>query len=134
MKRTAILVLVAVAILAVNSAIAFAESGPVVRKEVWVTLTKNTEFGGTILKPGYYLVQDTVSGGTHWVSLRKAGDPDLALQYSDKAFEGDAVSETCSVQKLPRTSKKTKVVTVPEGANQRISVMEIKGEDVLHVF
>lgn len=134
MKRTAVLGLAAVAVLTIGNIIAFAESGPVVRKEAWVTITKNTEFGGAILKPGYYLVEDTISGGTHWISFRKAGDPGLALQYSDKAFAGDAVFETCSVRELPYTSKKTKLVTAPDGANQRISALEIKGENILHVF
>lgn len=134
MKHTAILKLVAAAALTLGSMIAFAESGPVVRKDAWVTITKNTEFGGAILKPGYYLVEDTMSGGTHWISFHRAGDPGLAFQYSDKAFDGNVVFETCTFKNLPRPSRKTKLVTVPDGANQRISALEIKGENILHVF
>ena len=41
--------------------------------------------------------------------------------------------ETCRVKNLPRTFKKTKLVTVPDKTDQRISALQIKGEKVLHV-
>ena len=65
-------------------------------------------FGNAVLKPGFYLVTDETSGASHWVSFSKAGDPDLALQYSDKAFEGHTVIRNCSIQAATGIFKKTK--------------------------
>lgn len=135
MKRSLSRAVFAASLLAITSAVALArQNNPVTGKEGWVTLTKDTVIGDVVLKPGFYLVADETSGADHRVSFSKAGDPNLALQYSDKAFEGDPVVKSCSIRPQTDIIKKTKIVTVPDGAIQRITQVEIKGENVIHVF
>lgn len=135
MKRSFSRTIFVAILLAVTSMAALArQDSPIVGKDGWITLTKDTMFGGVLLKPGSYLVADEPAGTNHGVTLWKAGDPDLALQYSDKAFDGDPIFKSCTMQTAPSKFKKTRIVTVSDGGIQRITQVEIKGENVIHVF
>ena len=104
----------------------------VIGKQGWVTIKSATKFGGTVLKPGTYSIEHERVGGTHLVTLQQLGDPNLALQYSDQAFVGQPVSVPCELETLPARVKKTVVTIVPDGTGQRITKIEIKGENVAH--
>lgn len=135
MKRFLTTIFFLAILLAVNCAAASApQSSFILGKEAWVTIAKDTMFDGALLKPGFYLVADRSSGATHGVTFWKAGDSNLALQYSDKAFDGDPIFQSSTVQAAPSMIRKTRIVTVSDGGVQRITQVEIKGENVIHVF
>lgn len=135
MKQSLSRIVLVASLLAITSVLALArQNDSVTGKEGWVTINRDTMFGDVVLKPGFYLVTDETSGTSHRVSFHKAGDPNLALQYSDKAFEGDPVIRNCSIQAATGIFKKTKIVTVSDGSIQHLTQLQIKGEDVIHVF
>ena len=109
-------------------------NGPVVGKQGWITIKTTTKFGDALLKPSTYSIQHEAVGRTHVVTAQQLGDPDLALQYSDRAFVGQPVSVPCQMETLPARAKKTVVTVVPDGDGQRIARVEIKGENVVHEF
>lgn len=136
MRKNLIWMALAVAtVVAAPSAGVFAaphSNTPVIGKQGWVTIKSATKFGDTVLKPGTYSIEHERVGGTHVVTLQQLGDPSLALQYSDQTFIGQPVSVPCELETLPARAKKTVVTIVPDGTGQRITKIEIKGENVAH--
>lgn len=106
----------------------------VVGKQGWITLKADTKFGDKLLKAGVYYLQHEVRAGSHGVTFQKVGDPDLALQYSDKGTDGPPVTAQCHLENLPTKAKRTTIGTVPEGTMRRIAKIEIKGENVAHIL
>jgi hypothetical protein len=106
----------------------------VVGKQGWITLKADTKFGDTLLKAGVYYVQHEVSAGSHGVAFQRVGDPVLALQYSDEGTVGPPVTAQCRLESLPARVKRTTITTVPDGIMHRIAKIEIKGENVAHIF
>lgn len=107
----------------------------IVGKQGWVLLESDTKVGGSVLKPGiYYMRHENAEGTQHVLSFQKVGDPDLALQYSDKGLVGEPIRVTCKLRRLPARAKHTTVTTVRENGGHRITQVEIKGENVIHVL
>lgn len=124
-------------LLLLNAALAFAasQSATKIGKQGDIWLSRETKIGDLTLKPGHYEIQhETVNGTQHAFSFQQLGDPDLALQYSDEATIGEPTLVTCKVDSLDVRAKHTSVTTVPDGKEQRITRIEIKGETVAHVF
>jgi hypothetical protein len=109
-------------------------SAPITGKQASVTLKSTTEFGKTVLKPGTYYVEHEIRGSGHVFTFWQAGDPNLALQYSDESLIGQPVSVPCQLEALSGRVKHTKLTMVPDGALSRVVKIEIKGEDVAHTF
>lgn len=75
-----------------------------------------------------------MQGASHFVSFQQTGDPDFALQYSDQALVGQSVNVKCQLEDLPRHAKRTATTTVVDGTEPRITRIEIKEENVAHMF
>jgi hypothetical protein len=108
-----------------------------VGKKGEVTLTLQSKVGDIVLPPGTYVVQHRVSDGDHFVrfvELKQGGvQPATELPYS--YTEKDKAGEVkCRVEPAAGRVKYTAVYTVTEGGVVRITKVEIRGEDVVHVF
>lgn len=137
-KNSLFLTLIAIAgALLLNAALAFAasQSATKIGKQGDIWLSRETKIGDLTLKAGHYQVQhETANGAQHVLSFQQLGDPDLALQNSDMAFVGEPAVVSCTLETLDARAKHTRVTTVPDGNERRITRVEIKGETVAHVF
>lgn len=111
-----------------------AVNAQIVGKQGWITLNADTQFGAAVLKPGTYYLQHQANEASHAVAFQRVGDPDLALQYSDEGTVGSPITAQCKIQSLPARVKHTTIATVSDGPARRIARIEIKGENVAHVF
>lgn len=137
-KNSRFLTLVVIAgALLLNVVFAFAasQSSTKIGKQGDIWLSRGTKIGDLTLKPGHYQIQhETRSGTQHGFSFQQLGDPGLALQYSDEATIGAPRVVPCTPETLTAIAKHTVVTTVPDGNERRITRIEIKGENVAHVF
>jgi len=108
-----------------------------VGKKGEITLTKQTTVGDTVLQPDTYVVQHRTSGGDHFVrfvELKQAeSQPSTELPYT--YTEADKAGEfKCTTEAATGPIKETTVYTVIENGVERITKVEIKGEDIEHVL
>lgn len=129
MKRT----IVAIGLLMLMSGFVFARQTQITGRSGWVTLRTSVRLDGVTLKPGSYLVEDETKGAEDRVRFSRSGDPGLALEYSDKAFEGEPVVASCVPQTVATVLKKTRIVTAADGTTKHAFQLEIKGENVVHM-
>jgi hypothetical protein len=113
------------------------EHGLKVGKKGEITLTQQTKVGDTVLQPDTYVVQHRTSGGDHFVRFvelkQVESQPSTELPYT--YTEQDKVGEIkCNPQPATGPINETTVYTVIENGMQRITKVEIKGEDVVHVL
>ncbi len=95
---------------------------------IW--LGRTTQIDGVTLKPGHYRIWHEATNSQHVLFFHELGDPDLALQYSDQSFVGKPAAVKCRVETLATPAKHTTVTTAPDGRAQRITRIEIQGENV----
>jgi hypothetical protein len=125
------------AALLLSAAIAFgtSEQSIQVGKTGYITLGHDTKIGDLVLKAAQYTIQfEPASGTGHVLAFQLLGDPDLALQYSDLAQVGTPVGVRCQLEKLAAPAKHTRVTITRDGNERRITRVEIKEENVAHVF
>jgi hypothetical protein len=126
---TFVLVLVAVSGAAANGAkkIKVGKTGA-------ITLKASTDVGIFTLPRGRYLVQHRVVGSDHRIhfTLLKENLSPWARSRSGTIELPDEVS--CRLEAMSDKARQTVVFTKQEGNSQRITRIEIKGEDVAHVF
>lgn len=137
MKRVLIIALMAIAAVMTLNVSSLASTKPgtvVIGKQGWITIKSATKVDDQTLSPGDYYFSHDVLGTWHFVAFQKLGDPGLALQYSDEDTVGPPVRVDCRVEKLAERARKTEVTIVQDGTAQRITEVEIKGENVAHLF
>ena len=124
-----------VLLLSVVFAFAANQSATKIGKQGDIWLSRETKIGDLTLKPGHYQIQhEAANGSGHVVVFQQLGDPDLALQYSDEATVGAPAVVSCKLDSLAARAKHTVVTIVPDGNERRITRVEIKGENIAHVF
>jgi hypothetical protein len=106
-----------------------------------ITITSVTKVGNITLQPGHYILQHRVSHGKHAVYFVKfipygGGRPVKGRPYYPTGSEGtsQAGDQECKLEPLPTKAKHTHVFFVDDYGAQRITRIEIKGENVAHVF
>ena len=100
-----------------------------------ITLKAPTNIGAFTLAPGRYLVQHRVVGSDHRIhfTLLKENLSPWARSRSGTMEVPDEVS--CRLEAMNnKRARHTIVFTEQEGDSRRINRIEIKGEDVAHVF
>jgi hypothetical protein len=102
-------------------------------KQGTVSLSTDTKFGDTVLKPGEYVVQHAVEGEGHIFTFVNVATY-TSTQAENPSSTGNAYAAKCSIEPLQAKVRRTTVTTVPDGAGRRITRIEIKGETVAHVF
>ena len=127
--------LVAAAMLFFNSGAAVAaehEHALKVGKTGEVTFSKETKVGDMTLKPGRYKFQHRVEGDDHFVHFTEWTKPYPAGSTgAPKAHPGEM---KCRIEPLNKKVSATTIFTVDEGAFQRLTKVEVGGENVAHVF
>lgn len=97
-----------------------------------VTFSKETKVGDMTLKPGRYKFQHRVEGDDHFVHFTEWTKPYPAGSTgAPKAHPGEM---KCRIEPLSKKVSQTMVYTVDEGASQRLTKVEVGGENVAHVF
>jgi hypothetical protein len=110
-----------------------------VGKKGEITLTKQTKVGNMVLQPDTYVIQHRVSGDNHFVrfvELKQVEAQPINAEQSPYTYtEADKAGELkCRVEPATGPIKETTAYTVIDGGVTRITKVEIKGEDVVHVF
>jgi hypothetical protein len=136
MKKNGLLLAAAVlTVLTIANVDAIANPGVrIVGKQGWITIKSETKVGTQVLTPGEYYFSHEALGKNHYVSFQRVGDAGLAVEYSDEATVGPPIRVACRMETLPDTVKKTLSTAVSDGPEQRITRIEIKGENVSHEF
>lgn len=96
------------------------------------TLTTKTKIGGVYLKPGNYLVRHRIEGTSHRIHfswLKGASNPLGLVQVVEWPVE-----VACRVEPLEAKTSSTALTLKYEGGVPRITRIEIRGENVAHVF
>lgn len=102
-----------------------------------ITLTSVTKVGSLTLQPGHYIIQHRVSHGEHamhfvnfipYMGRRGAYYPTGPIGTSD------AGEQMCKLEPLTASAKHTRVFFADENGGKRITKIEIKGENVAHIF
>ena len=100
-----------------------------------ITLTKETMVGDMMLKPGRYKIQHRVEGEDHFIhftEVTKANDLYGAGGGGvPKAHPGEV---KCKLEPLSKKAEATAVYTDSEGGMNRVTKVEIAGENVAHLF
>ena len=137
-NRKAILVVLAFLILQLW-AVAFAQTSTnqtKVGKTDDITLSSTTKVGNLTLQPGHYILQHKSSHGTHamhFVSFTPYSGNGKAHTYFG-SNRTDVGNVKCKLDPLNAKIKKTQVFLAEENGVKRISRIEIKGENVAHLF
>jgi len=91
-----------------------------------VSFGVETKVGDLILKPGSYQFQHRAEKGAHYVRFTELGK---------KGFSGDVAGEVkCALEPLSEESSRTAVFSILEAGINRVTRIEVKGENVVHVF
>ena len=101
-----------------------------VGKTVDVTFRGAMIVGDVMFAPGTYELQHRGHGTAHFMRFE-------ALTRTVKGHmlpSGRVYELACQLVTLPRTSRKTTLQIVSEDAGQRLRRLEIRGENVAHVF
>jgi hypothetical protein len=139
-RKTVMFALFALSLLwTIASAVASTQKEQVVKvgKRGEITLTKPTKVDGIVLQPDTYVIQHRTFGGNHFVRFvelkQMEAQPATELPYT--YTEADKAGEIpCRVEPATGTIKETRAYIVTESGEPRITKVEIKGEDVVHVF
>ena len=97
-----------------------------------ITLSQETRVGDLTLKPGHYEIQHRVVGKDHMIHFTelKGGNP-YSPNPTGTAHPGEI---KCRLEPMATKASETAVYTEEEGGMRRITKIEIKGENVAHVF
>lgn len=111
-----------------------------------ITLMSVTKVGNLTLRPGHYILRHRTSDGKHamhFVSfVPYGGETGHGRTYypagyglpSNRMGKSDAGEPECRIEPLKTTVKRTQVFFVNENGGKRITRVEIKGENVAHLF
>ena len=96
-----------------------------VGKKGEVSFHDETKVGDLILKPGSYQFQHRAEKGAHYGRFTELG----------KRGPGDVAGEVkCALVPVSEESSRTAVFSILEAGINRVTRVEVKGENVVHVF
>lgn len=101
-----------------------------------VTLSSITKVGNLTLQPGHYILQhkgNLTAHAMHFVSFTPYSGSGRARTYYG-SYRTDVGAAECKMERLNAKIKKTQVFFAEENGVKRISKIEIKGENVAHLF
>lgn len=81
------------------------------------------KIGETVLQPGTYRFVHRTAGDEHFVKFTLTSKPDRELREIK-----------CQVAQLDHKVSDTSITTVDEGGIKRITRIEVRGENVAHIF
>ncbi len=92
------------------------------------SLTSETKAGTLTLAPGRYILQHRVTRGDHAFHFVNIIPYEPSVSYVPQG------EQKCKLEPLKAKSERTQVYLVDEDGAKRITRIEIKGENVAHVF
>lgn len=95
-----------------------------------VTFRKGVKVGDAVLAPARYRLEHRVEGTDHFVRFQPLGMTPKGFTFP----AGNAAEIKCRLEPLQGAAKKTTLQIVKEEAGQRLTRLQIRGEDVAHVF
>ena len=110
-----------------------------VGKQDDITLTSVTKLGALTLEPGHYILRHRTIDGKHAVHFVSfvpyGGETGHGRTYYPAGYGAAEAGELeCQVEPLKTTVRRTQVFFAEEDGTKRITRVEIKGENVAHVF
>ncbi len=97
-----------------------------------VVFQKETKVGELTLKPGRYKFQHRVEGDDHFVHFTEWTNPyPVGETGRPKSHLGEV---KCRIEPSSKKVSQTRIYAVNEGAYQRLTKVEVGGENVAHVF
>lgn len=102
------------------------EQQPVmVGKKGEVSFAFETKVGELTLRPGVYKFQHRVDKGGHYVRFTELGK---------RGIREVAGEVKCAIEPVGEESSRTVVYSIDERGTRRVTRIEVKGENVVHVF
>lgn len=98
-----------------------------------VTLSQEVMFGEAMLKPGRYIFQHRLVGKDHFVWFTHLSDKNPYFPTAS-APAGHPGEVKCELEPLNHKAERTAIFLQAEGGMQRITRIEVAGENVAHVF
>jgi hypothetical protein len=122
-------------LLSITAASAADEQAVKVGKKGEMMFGQDTRVGDLTLKAGHYQMQHRVDGSDHMIHFTE-----LKGVHRDPYYESGATGTAhpgevkCRLEPMSVKAKQTAVSMSTEGGVRRITRIEIKGENVAHVF
>jgi hypothetical protein len=117
------------------SLVVAAEDQPMkVGKTGEIVFTSETQVGDVTLKPGHYRFQHRVDGGDHYVKFTELKMSQDNHAYGTHITNKEAGEIKCNVEPMQAKAKQTAIYNDMSGGVERVTRIEIKGENVAHVF
>lgn len=133
MKTRSLVVLLV--LLAGTFAVAGESNSIKVGKKGDIMLSQETKVGDLTLKPGHYQIQHRVVGTDHMIHFTELkgmhSNPYYSTGPTGTAHPGEI---KCRLEPMATKASQTAVYTEEEGGMRHITKIEIKGENVAHVF
>lgn len=133
MKTRSLVVLLV--LLAGTFAVAGESNSIKVGKKGDIMLSQETKVGDLTLKPGHYQIQHRVVGTDHMIHFTELkgmhSNPYYPTGPTGTAHPGEI---KCRLEPMATKASQTTVFTEEEGGMRHITKIEIKGENVAHVF
>lgn len=94
-----------------------------------VSFNVETGVGDLMLKPGSYQFQHRVENGEHFVRFTELSKSPAGTRPKDMAGE-----VKCAIEPAGEGFSRTAIFSTVEGGMNRVTRIEVKGENVVHVF
>lgn len=99
-----------------------------------MTFDKETKVGDMTLKAGRYQFLHRVEGSDHFVHFTEWTKPNPAYPPAGGERKAHPGEVKCRLETLEKKAAQTLVFLETEGATQRITKLEVAGENVAHLF
>lgn len=102
-------------------------------KGATISVSDTTSMGGLVLKPGIYSVRYEWDGNQHYMELTRTSAMEPGEPYSQ--YSAQRVGKVkCELEPAGDRIKDTAVVIDNSNGERRVSKLEVRGENVVHVF
>ena len=133
--RISLMVLVTLGLLSFAVLAQMSHSKLEVGKKGEIELKQPTKIGNATLEPATYVVQHRVISDRHYVRFQKMELNEMGGLNLEPTFEPtDAGVYACKIEPAPSKFKTTTVLLDHDAQGARITGVEIKGENVVHIF
>ena len=104
-----------------------------VGKKADIELSQETKVGEIVLMPGHYRIQHRVSGSDHFVQfLQYKGHRTITSR--GPATEVAVGEIKCTLEPLAQKANQTAVHTIIDSGVRKVIRIEVRGEQIAHVF
>lgn len=137
MRKSWLLVIVALMVASltfINAATAADQQVTKVGKKGDTLFTEPTQIGDVTLKPGHYRFQHRVEGNDHFVSFTELQMSQANHVTGSQIGTKKSGEINCRVEPLDKKLTKTAIYSDSSSGVKKVTRIEVKGENVAHVF